>query len=58
VGSSRVRAALTARSVQLVGGRAVSLQHSQLVAQDEDLDLFAGVGAGVQHHPAQQLRDT
>jgi hypothetical protein len=23
-----------------------SLQHGQLVAQDEDLDLFGGVGAG------------
>jgi hypothetical protein len=26
-----------------------------LVAQDEDLDLFGGVGSGAQHHPAQEL---
>jgi hypothetical protein len=32
-----------------------SLQHGQLVAQDEDLDLLAGVGSGAQHHPAQEL---
>src|SRR4051812_48729667 len=25
------------------------------MAQDEDLDLFGGVGAGVEHQPAQQL---
>jgi hypothetical protein len=25
------------------------------MAQDEDLDLVGGVGAGVEHHPAQQL---
>jgi hypothetical protein len=34
-----------------------SLQHGQLMAQDEDLDLVGGVGAGVEHHPAQQLRE-
>jgi len=27
------------------------------MTQDEDLDLFGGAGAGVQHHPAQQLRE-
>src|SRR4051794_25605907 len=27
------------------------------MAQDEDLDLFGGVGAGVEHQPAQQLRE-
>jgi len=27
------------------------------MAQDEDLDLVGSVGAGVQHHPAQQLRE-
>jgi hypothetical protein len=32
-----------------------SLQHGQLVAQDEDLDLLAGVGSGAQHDPAQEL---
>ena len=34
-----------------------SLQHGQLMAQDEDLDLVGGVGVGVEHHPAQQLRE-
>jgi hypothetical protein len=34
-----------------------SLQHGHLMAQDEDLDLVGGVGAGVKHHPAQQLRE-
>jgi len=33
------------------------MQHGQLMAQDEDLDLVGGVGAGVEHHPAQQLRE-
>jgi len=33
--------------------RFASLQDSQLMAQDEDLDLVGGVGAGVEHHPAQ-----
>jgi hypothetical protein len=27
------------------------------MAQDEDLNLVGSVGAGVQHHPAQQLRE-
>ena len=27
------------------------------MAQDEDLDLVGGVGVGVEHHPAQQLRE-
>jgi hypothetical protein len=31
------------------------LQHVQLVAQDEDLDLLGGLGSGAQHHPAQKL---
>jgi hypothetical protein len=54
-GSSRARAAITPRSVQLIlpVWRA-SLQHGQLVAQDEDLDLHAGVGSGAQHEPAQE----
>jgi hypothetical protein len=34
-----------------------SLEHGQLMAQDEDLDLVGGVGVGVEHHPAQQLRE-
>jgi hypothetical protein len=34
-----------------------SLQDGQLMAQDEDLDLLGSVGAGVEHHPAQQLRE-
>jgi hypothetical protein len=33
------------------------LEHSELVAQDEDLDLLGGVGSGAQHHPAQDLRE-
>jgi hypothetical protein len=28
-----------------------------LMAQDKDLDLVGGVGAGVEHYPAQQLRE-
>ena len=32
-----------------------SLEHGELVAQDQDLDLLAGVGSGVQHDPAQEL---
>jgi hypothetical protein len=31
------------------------LEHGELVAQDEDLDVLGGVGSGVQHHPAQEL---
>jgi len=34
-----------------------SLQDGQLMAQHEDLDLIGGVGAGVEHYPAQQLRE-
>jgi hypothetical protein len=33
------------------------LQHGQLVAQDEDLDLVGGVGADAQHHSAEQFRE-
>jgi hypothetical protein len=32
-----------------------SLQHGQLLAQDEDPDLIGSVGSGAQHHPAQKL---
>ena len=53
-GSSRVSAAIRARSVQFIGGRA-SLQHGELVTQDQDLDVFAGVGSSPEHQPAQQL---
>jgi hypothetical protein len=31
------------------------LEHGELVAQDQDLDLLAGVGSGTQDHPAQEL---
>jgi hypothetical protein len=31
------------------------LEHSELVAQDEDFDVLGGVGSGAQHHPAQEL---
>jgi hypothetical protein len=34
-----------------------TLQHGQLMAQHEDLDLVGGVGAGVERYPAQQLRE-
>jgi hypothetical protein len=37
------------------GSRTAPLQHRELVAQDEDLDLFGGVGSGAQHHPVQEL---
>ena len=33
------------------------LQHSELVAQNEDLDLLGGVGSGAQHHSAESLED-
>jgi hypothetical protein len=32
-----------------------SLEHGELVAQDEDLDLLPGVGSGAQDHPGQEL---
>ena len=32
-----------------------SLEHGELVAQDQDLDLLGGVGSGAQHDPAQEL---
>ena len=55
-GSSRVRAAIRARSVQR-HPRAwrASSEHGELVAQDQDLDLLGGVGSGAQHDPAQEL---
>jgi hypothetical protein len=31
------------------------LEHSELVAQNEDLDLLSRVGSGAQHHPTQEL---
>jgi len=31
------------------------LQHRELMAQDEDLDVLGGVGADAQHYPGQQL---
>lgn len=34
-----------------------SLQHTHLMSQDEDLDLFRRVGASMQHDPAQELRE-
>jgi hypothetical protein len=34
-----------------------SLQDGQLMAQDEDLNLIGGFRAGVEHHPARQLRE-
>ena len=33
--------------------RSTPLEHRELMAQDEDLDLLGGVGPGAQHHPAQ-----
>ena len=46
VGRVAAAAAITARSVQLSRGSwCASLQHGQLMAQDEDLDLVGGVGA-------------
>jgi hypothetical protein len=31
------------------------LEHGELVAQDQDLDVLGGVGSGAQHDPAQEL---
>ena len=31
------------------------LEHGELVAQDEPLDVLGGVGSGAQHDPAQEL---
>ncbi len=57
-GSSRVSAAIDARSVQLIRGRGVCRRRTrELVAQDQDLDLLGRVGSGVQHQPAQELGD-
>jgi hypothetical protein len=33
------------------------LEHGELVAQDEDLDLLGGVGSVAQHDPAQELEN-
>jgi hypothetical protein len=30
------------------------VEHSELVTQDQDLDLVAGVASGTQHDPAQE----
>lgn len=35
--------------------RRASLEHGELVAQDQDLGLLGGVGSGVQHDPAEKL---
>jgi len=35
--------------------RGAPLEHGELVAQDQDLDLLGGVGTSAQSHPAQQL---
>ena len=35
--------------------RRASLEHGELVAQDQDLDLLGGVGSSAQHDPAQEL---
>ena len=57
-GSSRARAAMRARSAQRHPRPwCAPLQHRELMAQDEDLDVLGGVGADAQHHPAQQLRE-
>jgi hypothetical protein len=31
------------------------LEHGELVAQNQDLDLLGGVAVGAQHDPAQEL---
>ena len=35
--------------------RCASLEHGELVAQDQDLDVLGGVGSGAQHDPAEEL---
>ena len=35
--------------------RRASLEHGELVAQDQDLDVLGGVGSGAQHDPAEEL---
>jgi hypothetical protein len=54
-GSSRVRAASRARSVARSRARGASLEHGELVAQDQDLDVLGGLGSGAQHDPAEEL---
>jgi hypothetical protein len=44
-------------STDLWSGCAAALRHGKLMAQNEDLDLVGGVGAGVEHYPARQLRE-
>ena len=47
------------RSVGPAGPRSgrASLEHSELVAQDEDLDLLGGVGSGAQPHQLGSLEN-
>jgi hypothetical protein len=55
VGSSRVSAAIRARSDPVHWWAwGASLEHGELVAQDQDLDLPAGVGSSPEHNPAQE----
>ena len=53
-GGSRVRAAISARSVQVVRGRGVHRRSTELVAQNRDIDLLRTVRLGAQHNPAQE----
>jgi hypothetical protein len=53
VGSSRVSAAIGARSAQLIRGTAS--EHGELVAQDQDLNLLGGIQPGTEHQPAHKL---
>ena len=54
-GSSRVSAAIRARSVQLhLRPTGAPLEHCELMTEDHDLELLAGVGSGSEHLPAQQ----
>jgi hypothetical protein len=43
-----------ARSAQLIRGRGPS-KYSELMAQNQDLDLLGGVGAYEKNHPAQEF---
>jgi hypothetical protein len=54
-GSGRVRAAIRAVGPGHSRARRAPLEHRELMAQDQDLDVLGGVGSGVQHDPAEEL---
>jgi hypothetical protein len=54
LGSSRAKAAITARSAQSGFGRDLMAQDRDLMPQQQDLDVLRGAAAGDQRHPDEQ----